>query len=410
MPTHPPPPDAPGPRARRLAAACEVDASVLARPSLLGGDADDPEPLWASRARGPYVWDEQGRRYLDFMLGYGSVILGHADPEVTEAVVEEIRAGVSPTLRRRTQFDLAELLVQLVPNADMVLLMKTGSEATSAAVRLARAYTGRDVVLRWGYHGWHDWCAPRPTGIPAGYRSLTVELPFNDPAGVAEVARRYRDRVAALVVQPGDAVPATAEYLHECRRVADEVGAVLVLDEIRTGFRLALGGAQEYFGVRADLVTVSKAMANGHPISALVGRRAIMRRLPEVSHSSLYSRSTDGIAAALATLRLLAGTDALARIWSLGERLMDGMRDAVSRSGLPVRVIGLPPAPFHEFDLPEPARRYAMDAFYQEVWDNGLLLHRGHHWFVCRDMTVEDIDTALAVMAKGYRAAADRLG
>ena len=384
----------------------ELDMSVLARPSLLGGAADEHEPWWVDRAQGAHLWDQRGKRYLDLMLGYGSVVLGHADPVVTEAVVAAIRRGVSPTLRHVSQFELAELLAGTVPNAEGTLFFKSGSEATSAAVRLARAFTGRDVILRWGYQGWHDWCAPRALGIPDAYRDLTVQLPFDDVDATAAACRAHRDRVAAIVVMAMDSRPPAEDYLAECRRLADEHGALLVLDEIRTGFRLALGGAQQYYDVRADLATFSKALANGHPISAVTGRRDVMRTAQHVSMSSLYSRSTDGIAAALATVRCLRETDVVDRLWHLGRRLQDGMRAAAAAAGVPVSVIGLPPMPFHEFDLPDGMREKAENAFYHEVWSQGLLVHKSHHWFVCRDLTDDDIDTAVAVIGAGYRAAA----
>jgi glutamate-1-semialdehyde 2,1-aminomutase len=394
------------PTSSPLGPAGDLDVSVLARPSLLGGRADQHEPWWVDRARGAYLWDQRDRRYLDLVLGYGSVVLGHADPAVTESVIEAIRRGVSPTLRHGSQVELARLLTEVVPNAEAAMFFKTGSESTAAAVRLARAYTGRSVILRWGYQGWHDWCAPRPRGIPAEYRRLTVPLPFDDVDAVAGAFEAHRGAVAALVVMAMDERPPSAGYLQACRELADRHGAVLIFDEIRTGFRLALGGAQEYYGVPADLATFSKAMANGHPIAALTGRRELMRIVPEVSMSSLYSRSTDGIAAALATIRCLAGSDVIGRLWHLGSRLQAGMRAAAAAAGLPVTVLGVPPMPFHQFDLPDGARERAEDAFYHTVWDRGVLVHRSHHWFVCRDMTDADIDVAVTAIRAGYGAAA----
>jgi glutamate-1-semialdehyde 2,1-aminomutase len=380
--------------------------SVLARPSLVGGDMDEREPHWVDRAAGPYLWDDRGRRFIDLILGYGSVILGHADPSVTEAVVAAIRRGVSPTLRHQSQIELAELLTRTVPHADAAILFKTGSEATAATVRLARAFTGRDVVLRWGYQGWHDWCAPRARGVPVGYRRLTVELPFDDVDAVHRAYGEHRGRVAAMILMAMDDRPPDPGYLAECRALADRHDALLILDEIRTGFRIALGGAQAYYGVRADLATFSKALGNGHPISAVTGRADVMRTVSDVSMSSLYSRSTDGIAAALATVDCLASSDVLGRVWTSGRRIQDGLRSAATRAGVPVRTLGLPPMPFHEFDLPTPARQRAEDAFYATVWRAGVLLHRTHHWFVCRDLTEADIDEVVSAGAAGYAAAA----
>lgn len=384
-----------------------LEASILSKPSMLGGDADEHEPWWAERASGAYMWDQRGRRYLDLVLGYGSVILGHADPVVTEAVVTAIRKGVSPTLRSADQFALAELLTEVVPHAESAMFFKTGSEATSAAVRLARAATGRDVILRWGYQGWHDWCAPRPAGVPREYRELTVSLPFDDREAVSAAFEEHRGRVAALVLMAMDDRPPAPDHLAACRELADRHGALLVLDEIRTGFRLARGGAQEYYGVRADLATFSKALGNGHPISAVTGPRELMRLVREVSMSSLFSRSTDGLAAAMATVRILRETEVVEHIWRLGARLQEGMRAGAAAAGVPLAVLGLPPMPFHAFTgLPEELASRAETAFYRAVWAEGLLVHRSHHWFVCRDMTDEDVDLAIDILGAGYRAAA----
>ncbi|MBB6175129.1 glutamate-1-semialdehyde aminotransferase [Nocardiopsis mwathae] len=393
-------------RARRSAAA-DVDGSILAKPSLLGGTGTAAEPRWVERAEGAHLWDAAGHRYLDMVLGFGSVILGHADPEVTEAVVADIRRGVSATLRKEAELELAELLTATVPGAEMAMLLKTGSDATSAAVRVARAHTGRERVLRWGYQGWHDWCAPRGAGVPRACRELTDTLPFDDVEALRARFRDHGDRIAAVVVMPAGDEPVSREYLLECRRLAHHHGSLFVLDEIRTGFRLALGGAQEYFGVTADLVTVSKAMANGHPVSALLGRRDVLRTLASVSMSSVFFRSTDGMAAALATIRRLRDTAAIADVWRHGRRLQEGMAAEARDAGVPVRVVGLPPMPFHRFDLTGEELRRAEEVFYDTVWSDGLLLHRSHHWFTCAAMTTADIDHAVAVIGRGYRAVRD---
>ncbi|RKT57780.1 aminotransferase class III-fold pyridoxal phosphate-dependent enzyme [Saccharothrix australiensis] len=384
-----------------------IDGGVLAKPHLLGGGiAGANEPQWVSSACGARVKDEAGRPFLDFLLGFGSVILGHADPRVTEEVVQDIREGVSPTLRKVKELELADLLTQVVPNAEMTIPLKSGSDATSAAVRISRAYTRRSLVVRWGYQGWHDWCAPRGAGIPDAYRELTITVPFNDVDALGEVFARHGDRIAALVVMPADGHVLDREYLHECRRLTDRYGSLFVLDEVRTGFRLALGGAQEYFGVSADLVALSKAMANGHPVSALAGREEVMRTLADVSLSGVFFRSSDGMAAALATIRVLRDTDALETVWARGRQLLDGLAAAAARTGAPVRPVGLPPMPYHEFDLTGEALMRAEQKFYETVWEQGLLLSRGHHWFTCEAMTSEDVRWAIDVITTGYEAVA----
>ncbi|MGQ0577059.1 MAG: aminotransferase class III-fold pyridoxal phosphate-dependent enzyme [Pseudonocardia sp.] len=393
-------------RGRALAHA--IDAGVLAKPSLLGGTGESggAEPLWVSRAHGAHLWDADGRRFLDLLLGFGSVVLGHAHPAVTEAVVDAVRAGVSPSLRSVLERELVDLLSATIPNAETVLLLKTGSDATAAAVRAARAHTGRPRVIRWGYQGWHDWCAPRGAGVPADYHRLTTVVPLGDLATMREAFAADGSWTAAVVVMPGDAEYVDREALLECRRLADRYGSLFVLDEVRTSFRLSLGGAQEYFDVDADLVASSKAMANGHAISALTGRSEVMSVLADVSVSSVFFRSTDGMAAALATVRTLRDTDALDRVWARGRELLDGMAAAAGRTGAPVRPVGLPPTPYHRFDLAGAELQRAEQTFYETVWAEGLLLSRTHHWFTCADMTRADIGWALEVIEHGYRAVA----
>lgn len=389
---------------RLLAAAAERDGSVLAKPSLLGGTGTAAEPLWADRAEGARVWDAEGRSYLDLLMGFGSVILGHADPAVTEAVIAELSRGVSPSLRSVREAELIDLLIEVLPGAEKAVLLKTGSDATAAAVRVARAHTGRELVLRWGYQGWHDWCAPRPAGVPGACRDLTRLLSFDDVEVLREEFRRHGDGIAAVVVMPSDDRALSREYLLECQRLARRHGSVFVLDEVRTGFRLGLGGAQEYYGLTADLVTVSKAMANGHAVSALAGRAEVMDTLSSVSLSSVFFRGTDGIAAALATIRGLRDSDALGTVWRRGQELQGGMAEAAGAAGVPVRILGLPPMPFHAFDLAGDDLRRAEDVFYETVWAEGLLLHRSHHWFTCAAMTEGDVKEAIAVIAHAYRA------
>ncbi|WP_179273104.1 aminotransferase class III-fold pyridoxal phosphate-dependent enzyme [Rhodococcus sp. 05-2255-3C] len=389
--------------------AVEINAGVLAKPSLLGGVCNGSEPLWALRAKGAHIWDQQERCYLDLMMGFGSVILGHADPVVTDAVIEDIRGGISPTLRKVKEQDLAELLASVVPNAEMVMFLKTGSDATSAAVRVARAYTGRSVVLRWGYQGWHDWCAPRGSGIPTVYRDLTENLPFNDIESLRKAFAQNKGEVAAVIVMVADSEVLDREYLLEVRRLADLHGSLFILDEVRTGFRLALGGAQEYFNIDADLVAISKAMANGHPMAALTGRREVMRTVADVSMSSVFFRSTDGISAAIATVQSLQSTDAISVVWERGRQLQEGMIDGAAKAGLPVHVIGLPPMPFHRFELTGTSLVRALDVFYETTWKEGLLLHRDHHWFTCAAMSVADIERAISIIGMGYQAVANAL-
>jgi glutamate-1-semialdehyde aminotransferase len=223
-------------------------------------------PAYIARASGAHVWDVDGNRYLDFPMALGPVILGHADAAVNEAIVRQLRDGISFTLPHPIEVEVAERVVDLVPGAERVRFAKTGSEATSAAVRLARACTGRDVVLTCGYHGWHDWyigSTSRAAGVPDAVRALVGTFKFNDLASLDAALGRHRGETAAVILEPCGAEEPTPGFLEGVVERTHAVGAVAIFDEIITGFRLAPGGAQEHYGVEADLAAFGKALGNG---------------------------------------------------------------------------------------------------------------------------------------------------
>jgi len=393
-------------RARRSHAVLATRSGIIGDPIATPGSP----PVFAQRAKGAYVWDVDGRRYVDLVLGFGSVVLGHADERVTAAVTAAMESGVAPTLSSPLEIELAELLVDVVPGAEMVALLRTGSDATAAAVRLARAFTERPYVLHWGYHGWHEWCATRPAGLTPGVGDHTITFRYNDLDGLRELMSRWGSRTACILMMPYELEPPEAGYLEAVAAIARGNGALFVLDEVRSGFRLAMGGAQEHFGVRADLVALSKAMSNGHPISAVVGRRDVMELVGAISVSSVFFRACDGMAAALATIRTLRDDGVVDVLWQRGRALMDGMAAAAGRHRVPVTVTGLPPTPFHVFhcgsaELDE----RAMSVFCETTREHGILVHPGHHWFVCGSMSQEDVDLAVTAMDAGYAAVARAL-
>lgn len=380
-----------------------VDARAATRGDILPDDAAGAVfPRHASRAHGAHVWDVDGRRYVDWLLGYGPVVLGHADPRVTAAVVAEMGQGVctSPLWSKR-QVELTELLTATIPGAELALLLKTGSDATSAAVRLARIFTGREMVVRHGYNGWHDWAAERPAGVPAGTRSATAVFDGRS-ASLRAALERHRGEVACVVTTPFDDDEIADGALVELRAITHEHGALFVLDEMRSGFRIAFGGAQERFGVQADLATFSKAMANGHAISALTGRAEILERLCETKISSTFYASSPEMAAALTTIAILRDTDALHRLWTTGRTLQDGLRSLLADRGIAAEVVGYPPMPFLRFRTDDPVRLAALKrAFYAETTRHGALLHPDHQWFVSAAHDEEDVALTLAACAAG---------
>ncbi|MEU3296975.1 aminotransferase class III-fold pyridoxal phosphate-dependent enzyme [Streptomyces longwoodensis] len=400
-----PPPPLPLTESVRLAAAAAAsDAIVATADDVIPSDRliDGEYPLYAARGEGAYVWDVDGNRYLDFILAYGTIILGHAHRAVDDAAVSEIRQGFALSMLRPAQQRLTRRLTEVIPHAETALLVKTGSDATSSAVRLSRAFTGRDVVVRWGYNGWHDWAAIRSPGVPRTVAEQVTTFGYNDLSSLEEVLHRFSGRVACILMMPFETTLPKTGFLQGVRELADRHGALLVLDEIRSGFRLGLGGAQEAFGVRADLVTVGKAMANGYAVSAVAGRADILRELANVHISSTFFANSLDMAASLATIDVLATTPALARVEALGIRLQQGLRDVIARTGLPARVVGAPQMPFLQFDDAALAQRRKR-LFYTWTVREGLLLHPNHHWYVSAALSDADVDHTLAVADRAAR-------
>lgn len=380
-----------------------VDARVVARGKVL----EDPDssvsayPIYMSRAKGAYVWDVDGNRYIDFNLGHGPVILGHHRPEVDAAAIEAVERGVCiAPLWSPFQVQLAELMTSLVPNVDMVHFLKTGSDAMSCAIRLCRLYTGRPKILRWGYNGWHDWACPIPAGIPPGTRADTIELDSTDASTVEAAFDALDGQIAALVMMPYEFDVIEPGDLRELARIARAHGSLFVLDEMRSGFRIAVGGAQERFGVDADVVAFSKAMGNGYAISAVAGRRDIMAQLARTRISSSFYANPPELSAALTTLSILSDGEPLRRIEALGTSLMSELRELLTRYSIDGEVIGYPSTPFLRFRSGSTESR---DRFFSAVARQGVLLHPSHQWFISAAHTESDIEFTISACAQAMR-------
>jgi len=298
------------------------------RPDALFGPAapDDVEglPTRLTRASGCRVWDASGREYTDYVMALGAVALGYGHPEVNRAAEQAMAAGVVGPLPPVIEEELAEVLAIRIPWLERVRFLKTGAEAVAAAVRLARVATGRERVLGCGYHGWLDWCQAGE-GVPAGTRALYAEIPFNDVEASRRLIRDAGDRLAAVVVEPVVVIEPTQEWLETVRVESARVGAVLVFDEIKTAFRLAIGGAAERYGVRPDLAVLGKALANGFPLAVIGGRADIMAGSARTWISSTLATESVALAAARATLEVMVRDDVCGHLHRMGTRLLHGL-------------------------------------------------------------------------------------
>ena len=327
-------------------------------------------PRFITKADGPFLWDEDGRRYIDYVCSWGPMILGHNHPVIREAVERAVKDGLSFGAPTRREVEIARLMIDLVPNIEMVRMVNSGTEAVMSAVRLARGATGRDKIIKFEgcYHG-HSDCLlvnagssalagghPSSAGVPEDIVKHTLTAQFNDLASVEALVDAYPGQIACIIVEPvaanmGVVNPAPG-FLEGLRALCDKSGALLIFDEVITGFRLALGGAQEYFGVKADLITFGKIIGGGMPVGAYCGSRALMEQVAPcgpVYQAGTLSGNPVAMAAGLAQLTYLRDhPEVYTHIAAKGKLLADGLRQAVARTGAPVVVnqIGSLLAPF----------------------------------------------------------------
>jgi glutamate-1-semialdehyde 2,1-aminomutase len=291
-------------------------------------------PYYIFRGQGSRVWDADGNEYVDFINSLAAVTLGYNDPEVTAAVRAQLEEGVIFSLPHPVEIEVAEKIVEMVPCAEMVRFGKNGSDTTAGAVRIARAYTGRDHVAVCGYHGWQDWyigSTTRNLGVPRSTRELTHSFAYNSPESLRDIFRRLPGQVAAVILEPMNLTEPTGGFLQRVAEIARENGAVLIFDETVTGFRFANGGAQEYFGVTPDLATFGKGLANGYAVSAVAGSAQLMRLMEEVFFSFTFGGETLSLAASLATMKKMQREPVVDTLACQGRKLLEGLSGLIAK-------------------------------------------------------------------------------
>jgi len=294
-------------------------------------------PYFAKKAKGSRLWDIDNNEYIDFISGLCSIILGYCDQDVDRAVVEQVGSGTIFSLSHKLEAEVAEQIVTMVPCAEMVRFGKNGSDATAGAIRLARAYTGRDRVAVCGYHGWQDWyigSTTRNLGVPDVVKQLTSTFKYNDINSLEKLFAKYPGEYAAVILEPMNIEEPRDGFLENVKALTASNGAVLVFDEMITGFRFSNGGAQELFGVTPDLATFGKGLANGFPLSAITGKKEIMRLMEEVFFSFTYGGETLSLAAAKETLNRLQNNDILGSITKQGLYLKKSIIEIIDQENL----------------------------------------------------------------------------
>ncbi|MBD2280318.1 aminotransferase class III-fold pyridoxal phosphate-dependent enzyme [Aphanizomenon flos-aquae FACHB-1040] len=342
-------------------------------------------PYFIERAQGSHAWDVDGNEYIDFINSLAAVTLGYNDPDVTKAVQAQLQQGTIFSLPHPIEVLVAEKIVEVVPCAEMVRFGKNGSDATSGAIRVARAYTRRDRVAVCGYHGWHDWyigSTARDLGIPAATKALTHKFLYNDIESLHQLFQEYPGEIAAVILEPMNVFFPKDDFLGKVKELTHQNGSLLVFDETITGFRYAIGGSQEYFGITPDLATFGKGLANGYPVSALTGKAEVMRVVEDIFFSFTFGGETLSLSAALATINKLQREPVIQTMTARGEAILTDLQALIDRYDIG-HIFSLSGHPTWSFLLIKDIAPYSQwqikTLFLQEMFARGILTLGTHN-------------------------------
>jgi len=342
-------------------------------------------PLFVTHASGAHIWDIDGNEYVDFINGLLPVVLGYQYKAVDDAIKKQLKKGIIFSLSSPLEYELSELLIKHIPCAEMVRFGKNGSDVTTGAVRLARAITGRDMIAVCGYHGWHDWyigSSARNLGVPKVIRELTHKFTYNDIDSLEKIFKLHKNKVAAVIMEPMNYIEPEKDFLKKARMLAHKNGALLIFDEVITGFRYSLGGAQKLFGVTPDLATFGKSMANGMPISALVGKRKYMKKIEDIFYSFTFGGEALSLAAAIATIQEMEKKKVINKIWQKGKYLNDKTNILLKKHELG-NIIEIKGKPCWQLMIIKPFKNYTdleiRSYLQQELLQAGILWYGQHN-------------------------------
>ena len=375
-------------------------------------------PIFLESGKGCRLTDVDGNEFIDYLCGYGPIILGYREDEVDDAVFRQIKEkGFCFTLTQPYQNQLAKKLNDLVPSAELSIFLKTGSDATTAAIRIARAYTGRVKVMRCGYHGWHDWCVEMKGGIPEKFYEDVHEFHYNDLDMLEDLMKKHGDQTAAIIMTPfGHPLHQKMQepkpgFLEGVRKLADKYGSVLVFDEVRTCFRLRMGGAQELYGVTPDLTVLGKGMANGWAISVVTGKKDVMMAAAsKLFISSTFFPNSDGYIAALKTIEIMQREKVLDNIWEKGERLMAKIRGVIEKyPDADAELTGVAPMWMISFKGNPDTIKDRRTGFYTQLIRKGFFFTPHHHAYISFRHTEEDLNLTVAAIDESMAYISEKL-
>lgn len=358
-------------------------------------------PAFLQKAKGSHVWDVDGNEYIDYSLGLGPIILGHNYERVSKAVVRQIEDGTTFSQPHPLEVEVSKLLTQIIPCAEMVRFGKNGSDVTAGAIRVSRAFTGKKHIANCGYHGWQDWCigtTTRNLGVPKETSDLTHPFNYNDIDSLKKVLQDYKNDIAAIIMEPATSVDPKPGFLEEVRALATQHGAVLIFDEMVTGFRFGIGGAQEYYKVTPDLACFGKAIANGYPLAAVVGKAPIMKMFDDIFFSFTFGGETLSLVAARETIREMQEKPVFAHINEMGRRLMDGFNVLAKEMQLDhiLRCYGFSCRNIIEFKGKTDEESLLMKSYFQQECIKRGILFVGYH-NICFSTSRADVDHTLLV-------------
>ncbi len=342
-------------------------------------------PLFIKKGCGSHVWDVDNNKYIDFVSGLASVILGYKDSEVDSSIIKQLNNGITFSLPHSLEIQVAKMIIEMVPSAEMVRFGKNGTDATSASVRLARAYTGREHIAVCGYHGWQDWyigSTVRSLGVPVKVKELTHTFIYNDLESLEKIFKKFPNKLAAVIMEPMNVEWPIDNFLHKVEILCKKHKALFILDETITGFRYSKGGAQEIFDITPDITTFGKGMGNGMPISAVVGKKEVMKLMDDIFFSGTFGGETLSLSAAKAVLKKIKDGDVIQKIHQTGGKVLDkvgqlivlhDIADIISISGHPaITYITIKPAYGYS--------NYEIKTFFlQEMFKRGILILGSHN-------------------------------
>jgi glutamate-1-semialdehyde-2,1-aminomutase len=362
-------------------------------------------PTFMERGKGSHVWDVDGNKYIDFVGALGAITVGYCNPEVDEAIKEQLKKGIAFSQATPLEVELAEKLAKIIPSAEMVRFVKNGSDATSAAVRLARAYTGKEIIAASGYHGYQDWyigSTENDLGVPEAFKKLIKLFEYNNIESVKKIFEDNKGKVAAVILEPMQEDGPKDDFLAKLKKIANDNGALLIFDEVVTGFRLGLAGAQGLFKVVPDITALGKGMGNGLPISAVVGKAEIMKLIEEGAFiSTTHGGEALSLAGSIATIRILERKGSYEKMTALGKSLKSGFEKIIKDNKLEA-IVGTRGLPVHFSPTFKPTKTLTshdlLSVFQQTMINEGILVLTTNT--LCLAHTKDDIDKYLLAAKK----------